>query len=266
MVSFKGNQKVKRKMVEEHEKVYEHGKPREKTVAVQGSVVIATAMLVGALIVAGAVLVASNSITSSLTSCFVAGGTKIQPTQPMATAQPTAQPTEVAGKISVEGRPVRGDPNAQVTIIEFSDFQCPYCGSVAPTIKQVLQEYEGKVKLYYKHFPLSFHEFAQKAAEASECAADQGRFWEYHDKLFENQEALDEASLKQYAKDLGLDSARFDSCLDSGQKASLVQSDFDEGQANGVSGTPAFFINGRMLVGAQPYSAFKQAIDAALAG
>jgi len=149
----------------------------------------------------------------------------------------------------------------KVTIIEFSDFQCPFCGRAQPTLKQIIQDYGDKVEIVYKHFPLSFHQYAQKAAEASECARDQGKFWEYHDILFENQNALDLTSLKKYAKDLNLDTGKFNSCLDNSEKASVVEKDFNEGLARGVDGTPTFFINNEVLVGAQPYSAFKQAID-----
>jgi protein-disulfide isomerase len=221
---------------------------------------LAIAFLVGALIIAGAVIVGSNTISGSLAGGIVAKAT----TQP--TAQPTASGNGAGTQISVQGKVARGDANAPVTIIEFSDFQCPYCGTVEPTIEQVMTDYAGKVKLYFKNFPLSFHEFAQKAAEAAECAGDQGKYWEMHDQLFADQSALAVSDLKGYAQKLGLDTAKFNSCLDTGAKASVVEADFNDGSANGVSGTPAFFINGKMIVGAQPYSAFKTAIDAALAG
>jgi len=113
----------------------------------------------------------------------------------------------------------------------------------------------------YRHFPLSIHENAQKAAESSECAREQQKFWEYHDTLFENQQALDAASLKKYAADLKLDTKKFNDCLDSGKYEQQIQLDIQEGIAAGVSGTPTFFINGFPLVGAQPFSAFKQVIE-----
>lgn len=173
-------------------------------------------------------------------------------------------------QVSADDDPAIGAKNAQVTIIEFSDFECPFCGRALPTVKQVLKDYEGKVRVVYRDFPLSFHPNAQKAAEAAECADDQGKFWEYHDKLFANQQALTVDNLKQYAKDLGLDAAKFNSCLDSGKYASEVQKDMAAGSAAGVSGTPTFFIgndeNGyQMIVGAQPYAVIKAAIDAELA-
>lgn len=149
----------------------------------------------------------------------------------------------------------------RVKILEFSEFQCPYCARAAPTVDKVKEEYGDDVEIIFKHFPLNFHRYAQKAAEASECARDQGKFWEYHDTLFENQQSLDIPSLKNYAKDLGLDTDRFNTCLDDGEKISLVQNDFREGQSLGVRGTPTFFINDQMVVGAQPYEVFEEIID-----
>jgi protein-disulfide isomerase len=152
------------------------------------------------------------------------------------------------------------NPDA-ITIIEWSDFECSFCARAAPTVKQIKQTYGDKVNIIYKHFPLSFHPNAQKAAEASECARDQGKFWEYHDVLFANQQALGVTSLKQYAVNLGLDASKFNSCLDSGEKAGVVARDMAEGQAFGVSGTPGFSVGGQLVSGAQPFSAFKTIID-----
>lgn len=154
---------------------------------------------------------------------------------------------------------VTGD--AKVTIIEYSDFECPFCGKAQPTLKQVKDTYGDQVEIVFKHFPLSFHAKAQKASEASECARDQGMFWEYHDVLFTKQTALDVDLLKQYAVDLGMDATAFNACLDSDEKAAVVAAAFEEGKAAGVTGTPAFFINGKKLVGAQPFSEFKKIID-----
>jgi len=149
--------------------------------------------------------------------------------------------------------------------VEYSDFQCPFCGKAQPTIDQVLKDYAGKVKIYFRQFPLTqIHQNAQKAAEAALLAGDQDKFWEYHDKLFQNQENLDVVNLKRYAAELGLDTAKFNAGLDSGEKAAQVSAELQEGAANGVQGTPAFFINGQLISGSQPYSAFKQVIDAEL--
>ncbi|MFH1834859.1 MAG: thioredoxin domain-containing protein [Methanobacteriota archaeon] len=151
--------------------------------------------------------------------------------------------------------------NAKVTIVEYSDFQCPYCSRVVPTVKKIEETYGEDVEVVFKHFPLAFHSYAKKAAEASECARDQGKFWEYHDKLFENQNKLDKDSLKKYAGELGLDANTFNKCLDSGTKTALVENNFEEGKSLGVTGTPSFFINGQKVVGAQPYEKFAEIID-----
>jgi protein-disulfide isomerase len=159
---------------------------------------------------------------------------------------------------------VTGD--ALVLIEEYSDFECPYCAKFyKETYLKVKEEYGSNVKFEFNHFPLSFHQNAQKASEASECARDQGKFEEMHDVLFENNNKLSVSNLKSFAEDLGLNMETFNTCLDNGDKEAIVKADMAEGQQRGVSGTPAFFINGEMLVGAQPFSAVKQVIDKALA-
>jgi protein-disulfide isomerase len=161
--------------------------------------------------------------------------------------------------------PVRGNPAAPVTILEFSDFQCPYCVRARPAVARVREVYGDKVRVAFRHFPLSFHAQAQKAGEAAACAGDQGKFWEMHDRLWASTQKLAVPDLKQHAVDLGLDAAAFGQCLDSGRHASVVERDEAAGQGYGVSGTPAFFVNGRPLVGAQPFEAFQQVIDDELA-
>ncbi len=178
-----------------------------------------------------------------------------------AAGQQAGQPVKI--QVSADD-PVKGSKDAPVTIVEFSDFQCPYCGSFyTQTLPSIEKNYieTGKARLVFMNFPLGFHQYAQKAAEASECAQEQGKFWEYHDKLFENQAALDIASLKQYAKGLSLDQAKFDKCLDSGATAGKVSRDSSSGQSYGVTGTPSFFINGIALVGAQPFGNFQKIIE-----
>jgi len=161
--------------------------------------------------------------------------------------------------------PARGPGNAKVTIVEFSDFQCPYCGAAYTTVEQLMQQYAGKVKLVFRQFPLPIHPQAEKAAEASLCAADQGKFWEFYDLLFKNQKKLDVSDLKAYAGSAGLDATKFATCLDSGEKKKQVDSDVEAGQAAGVNGTPAFFINGVFINGAMPIDEFKKVIDPELA-
>ncbi|HEY0097270.1 MAG TPA: thioredoxin domain-containing protein [Archangium sp.] len=160
--------------------------------------------------------------------------------------------------------PSKGPDNAPITIVEFSDFQCPFCSRAMKAVDEVMAAYPNQIRLVFRHYPLDFHKQAPKAAEASLCANDQGKFWEYHDTLFANQQALEVAQLKEHAKKVGLDSARFDKCLDSGEKAGTVAADMADGQKVGVNGTPAFFINGILLSGAQPAEEFKSIIDAEL--
>jgi len=164
--------------------------------------------------------------------------------------------------IATEGFPTRGPATAPVTIVEFSDFECPYCASVFPTLKLIEANYGDRVRVVFRQFPLtSIHPHAQKAAEASLCAAEQKKFWELHDALFQDNRNLDVASLKQKASTLKLDMNLFNSCLDSSRQAEAVKKDIFEGVKAGVTGTPAMFINGRFLNGAQPYAAIAKVID-----
>lgn len=167
-------------------------------------------------------------------------------------------------QVSVDDDPFKGPEDAPVTVIEFSDFQCPYCRRVQPTLQQLFAEYEGKIKIVYRDFPLrQAHPQAQKAAEAAQCAAEQEQFWPYHDKLFVVS-SLQVEELKQYAKELGLDTERFNTCLDSDKYVAEIEKDLQDGVKAGVSATPSFFINGIPLSGAAPYEQFKTLVDNAL--
>lgn len=160
-----------------------------------------------------------------------------------------------------EGAPSKGTATAPVTIVEFSDFECPYCSRAATTVDEVVAKYGDKVRIVFRNFPLDFHKNAKKAAEAALCAHDGGKFWDYHDKLFANQSALGEPKLLEYAKDLGLDTKAFETCLTSGKHAGTVSLDQAAGQRVGVQGTPGFFVNGRFVGGAQPIEEFAKLID-----
>lgn len=155
----------------------------------------------------------------------------------------------------------KGPANAPVTIVEFSEFECPFCSRVNPTLDQVREKYGDKVRIVFRHFPLPFHQNAQKASEASLCAADQGKFWELHDAMFANQRALAVPQLKEKAVQLGLDAAKFNACLDSGEKAPIIAADKRDGEKAGVTGTPGMFINGRFVNGAVPLETFATIID-----
>jgi protein-disulfide isomerase len=195
------------------------------------------------------------------------GGSTVQVVQGGEGAAAGPTPTVGPVEVSADDDPAIGPEDAPVTIIEFSDFQCPYCARFqTETLPQILSNYGDRVRFVYRDFPLvSLHANALKAAEASECADDQEAYWKYHDLLFQNQSALDDASLKNYAASLGLDTAAFNQCLDSDKYMSEVQKDEQDGITAGVQGTPAFFINGVLISGAQPYSVFQAAIEAALA-
>lgn len=169
-------------------------------------------------------------------------------------------------EVSVDGALFKGPANAPVTIVEFSDFHCPFCQRVLPTLAQIGSQYGETVKLVFRDFPIeSLHPGATKAHEAARCANDQGKFWVYHDKLFASPPNSSPEIFKGFAKDLGLDVTGFETCFDSGKYRAAVKKDIEEGQRVGVTGTPAFFINGRLLSGAQPIEAFTRVIDDELA-
>jgi protein-disulfide isomerase len=164
-------------------------------------------------------------------------------------------------------RPVEGNANAKVVVQEYSDFQCPACGAAYPVVKALVEKYSKDIRLEFKQFPLTkIHINAYNAALASECANDQGKFWVYHNKLFENQEKLGSGSLKQYASDLGLDMTKFNACLDTQAKKSVVDADIKEGNSKQVPGTPTFFVNNLQVDAIGLESAIKAAIGGAVQG
>jgi len=161
---------------------------------------------------------------------------------------------------------VRGNPKAKVMIVEFSDFQCPYCGEVQGTLKGVLAKHEGEIALAFRDLPVpQIHPMANGAAEAARCAGDQGKFWEFHDLMFAEQNKLDHTNLVEKARRLQLDDKRFDACVTSEKYKDQIQQDSQEGMRAGVTGTPGFFINGVFLSGAQPATAFEKIIQEQLA-
>ena len=184
------------------------------------------------------------------------------PAAPAANAPP---PTPSNIKVERGTSPIMGAKNAPVTIYEFSDFQCPFCSRGMATIKQVEETYKGKVAVVFKQYPLPFHDKAPLAAEAALAAHEQGKFWEMHDKMFGNQQALDRPALEGYASELKLNMTKFKAALDSGKFKEQVKAETAQGSAAGVSGTPSFVVNGKLIVGAQPFDEFKKVIDAELA-
>ncbi len=231
------------------------------------------AILVAAVLVSSSVFVAFGNIAASNQALI----TQLRAAQPAGAtgsanvvAAPSA-PTEISfGTINVDplainSRPLKGAQDAGVTILEFSDFQCPFCQRAHPQVQTMLADQSGKVNYAYRHFNAANHPLADKAGEAYECAVAQGKGWEYMDKLFEKTPALEIADLKQYAIDVQLDSAIFDSCLDSGEKSGVYQSDNALAQQYGARGTPAFMVIGGNVdrIDQAPLLEFKQALEEA---
>ncbi len=205
---------------------------------------------------------ASSAITSNTENPTPDAQAPTIPNVPSAIEAPSIDNSKL-----VDDDAVKGDKNAPVTIVEFSDYECPFCEKFyTQTLPQIEENYikTGKVKLIYRDYPLGFHAQAQKAAEAAECAGEQDKYYEMHNQLFEKGVAGGVSSFKEYAKELKLDAIKFDQCLDSGKMSSEVQKDTADGSKYGVQGTPAFFINGKLISGAQPYSVFQQAIETEL--
>lgn len=167
--------------------------------------------------------------------------------------------------IASAGHPSKGPAGAPIQLVEFSDFQCPYCLRANPTVQQVLSTYGDRIHFVYRHYPLQNHPRARPSAEAAACADEQGKFWLFHDVLFADSTKLADTDLKAHAAKVGLDVARFTACVDSHKYAAAVEQDIKEGNEVGVSATPTFFVNGRLLSGAQPFDVFKRVIDEELA-
>ena len=166
-------------------------------------------------------------------------------------------------RIDIEAgdNPSIGPKGAPITIIEFTDYQCPFCSRVRATMNQVIGEYKDQVRYVLRDFPLSFHQFAKKAHEAAHCAGDQGKYWDYNKELWANQQTLQPDKLKEYAKKLKLNSGKFDKCLDSGKYTKKVEENVEYGMSVGAQGTPSFFVNGIFISGARPFGDFKKIID-----
>ncbi|MFN7975977.1 MAG: thioredoxin domain-containing protein [Acidobacteriota bacterium] len=163
-------------------------------------------------------------------------------------------------EVAAEG-PSKGDGNAPITIVEFSDYECRFCAAAEHSVGQVMDAYKGKVRVVFRSYPLSIHEDAYKASEAALCAGEQGKYWDMHSMLFAHQHALKVEDLKGYARSLGVDAAAFDTCLDTGRMKGVVEADRKAGDGAGVTATPTFFINGRPISGSPPFETWKEIID-----
>ena len=164
----------------------------------------------------------------------------------------------------LQSSPIFGDVNAPVKIVEFTDFECPFCGLVQPALQQLLKAYPIQVNLTFKSFPLGMHRHAHMAHMAAMCANEQGKFWEYRNLLFQNQRALKRTDLNRYAMELGFNLETFSQCVDDEKYAAKIEADFSEGVRSGVEGTPTFFVNGKILTGAQPFEAFEELVKQSL--
>jgi protein-disulfide isomerase len=198
---------------------------------------------------------------AQLYAAVIKDGLDKAPTPPPPPPRPGEPEAGAAYRAEIGKAPVKGPKDALVTIVQFSDYQCPFCSRVEPTINQVMDAYKGKVRVAWKDLPLPFHPNAVPAALAARAAGEQGKFWEMHDKIFANQQNLDRATFEKYAGELGLNMARFKSALDQQKYKSEIDADAAQGNKIGASGTPAFFVNGVFLSGAQPFDAFKARID-----
>jgi protein-disulfide isomerase len=187
------------------------------------------------------------------------------PAAPAAEAEKGPEQDKTVFKVDPGSSPSKGPKNAPLTMVIFSDFQCPFCKRVEPTLTQIEKEYGGKVRQVWKNYPLPFHNNAEPAAEAAMAAGAQGKFWEMHDKLFENNTALERPNLEKYAQELGLNMSKFKADMDASKYKSQIEAETKEGQAVGVNGTPAVFINGRKISGAYPLETFKKIVDEELA-
>jgi protein-disulfide isomerase len=210
-------------------------------------------------------LLASGVSSAALYAEIIKGGRTSPPPPPSAPNGPgQAEPAQLYQIPVSASAPVHGPKNAKVTIIEFSDFQCPFCSRVVPTLKKIHEEYGDKVRVVWMNLPLPFHDKAMPAALAAMAAHEQGKFWEYHDKLFGNQQAIAPADLEKYAQELGLDAAKVKAAVESGKYKKQIAQDMEVASRFGARGTPTFFINGKLFRGAQPFEAFKAMIDGEL--
>ena len=238
-----------------------------------GSQSIVAAAILGLCILGAAFLIsrsmegATEELTLALAEMQVAVEKSARPAAPPPRqARRRGPDPDRVYKINLKGAPAKGPASAEVTLVEFSDFQCPFCARVTPTLAKIEETYGDQVRIVFKHLPLSMHTKAPAAHAASVAAGKQGRFWEMHDKIFANQRQMSEENYVAWAGELGLDVDQFQKDLKSPEVKARVDADAREAAALGVTGTPAFFLNGRYHSGAKPFDEFKRLIDQALEG
>jgi len=231
-----------------------------------GGAAVVAALIVGAAIVAGALLIQSSvreaaSEVATLREALPSPSPDDAPSPSRRAARPGRPDPSRRYAIDTEGSPSRGAEEAKLAIVEFSDFQCPFCGRVRPTLDRIEEEYGDKVRIVFKHLPLRMHPKAPAAHAAAEAAHRQGKFWEMHDRIFENQSQMSPEKYVEYAEEMGLDVEQFKRDVAAADVKETIQEDMAEAARLGVTGTPAFFINGRFLSGAQPFPAFEALIE-----
>jgi len=233
-----------------------------------GGGLVASALILGASILGGAYLVTMSIDRGTAQIAGLNESLKTAAKEPAPAPRPSVpgrpDPSKVYD-IELGNAPIRGPKDAKVTIVEWAGFQWPFCARVHPTLEQIAKEYGGKVRFAFKHLPLSMHRKARAAHEASEAAHRQGKFWEMHDRIFDNPKDLSPEAYLRYAKEIGLNIDQYNRDITSSSVRKVVDDDLAQARELGVTGTPSFFINGRFLSGAQPYASFARLIDEELA-
>lgn len=237
-----------------------------------GAALVVAALILGAAILASSLILrsaisAGTAELAGLREAMAEGGAAarpvaVRPQQP----QPGRPDPSRRYSVNVAGAPALGPEQAKVTVVEFADFQCPFCQRVGPTLRQLVKEYPKDVRVVFKHLPLAMHSKAPAAHAAAEAAHRQGKFWEMHDLIFSKPDQMSAEQYVKYAEELGLDLDRFRKDVAAPDLKARIDADAEEARKLGVSGTPSFFLNGRYLSGAQPVEAFKEIVDAELAG
>jgi protein-disulfide isomerase len=238
-----------------------------------GNAIIVAATILGLSVIGSAMLLVRS--IDGATQQISGLGQAVAQLEPADGDRPARRPSEPTRRrgpdpervydVEIGDAPTLGPDDAAVTLVEFSDFQCPFCGRVTPTLRQIRETYGDDVRIVFKHLPLRIHPQAPQAHAAAEAAKRQGKFWEMHDRIFANQRELNEAQYIEYAEEIGLDIDRFKRDMASAEVRKQVEADVAQAAQLGVTGTPGFFVNGRFLSGAKPFSSFKQVIDAQLA-
>lgn len=226
-----------------------------------GALLISVGVVIGSVLLAGALDRTTQQLEVVAEAVRGQGDAQRAAARPTPPSRPKRPDPGTRYEVALGEAPVRGSADAAITIVEWSDFQCPFCSRAGPTLEQIQETYGDDVRIVFKHLPLSIHPQAPAAHAAAEAAHRQGRFWEMHDRIFENQRDLSPSTFERYAREIGLDMDRYASDVESDAVRRRIDTDMAQARELGVTGTPAFFINGRFISGAQPFVNFKRVID-----